>query len=60
MTKSNIDDISPDTLFDAVKLLPSAGRAELRGFFPHHRPPSAPEDGEILARIADIPELLLG
>ncbi|MFI5339463.1 MAG: hypothetical protein ACHQ7N_06465 [Candidatus Methylomirabilales bacterium] len=32
MMKPNMDDITPDTLFDAVKSLSPAGRAELLAF----------------------------
>jgi acyl carrier protein len=60
MRKPNMDDITPDTLFEAVKSLSSAGRAELLVFLRATAIQLPPEDGETMARIADILELLLG
>ena len=60
MTKPNMDDITPDTLIDAVKSQPPAGRAELLAFLRATALQLSPEDGETMARIADVLELLLG
>ncbi len=60
MTKLSMEDITPDTLFDAVKSLSPAGRAELLSFLRVTAIRLPPEDGETMARIADILELLLG
>jgi len=54
-----MDDITPDTLFDAVKSLSPRGRAELLSYLRATAIQGAPEDGETMARIADILELLL-
>ncbi len=59
MMKPNMDDITPDTLFDAVKSMSPAGRAELLAFLRTTALQVPPEDGETMARIADILELLL-
>jgi hypothetical protein len=59
MPKSQMDDITPDTLFDAVKSLSPRGRAELLSYLRATAIQVAPEDGETMARIADILELLL-
>lgn len=59
MMKPNMDDITPGTLFDAVKSLSPAGRAELLAFLRTTALQVPPEDGETMARIADILELLL-
>jgi len=60
MAKPNMDDITPDTLFEAVKLLSPQGRAELLAFLRTTALQLPPKDGETMARIADILELLLG
>ena len=60
MTKPAMDDITPDTLFDAVKSLSPVGRAELLSFLRATAIELPPEDGETMARIADTLELLLG
>jgi hypothetical protein len=60
MTKPNMHDITPDTLFDAVKSLSPGGRAELLVFLRASAIQLPSEDGETMARIADILELLLG
>lgn len=60
MAKPNMEDITPDTLFDAVKSLSPAGRRELLTFLRASALQLAPEDGETMAHIADILELLLG
>lgn len=60
MTNPTMDDITPDTLFDAVKSLSPAGRAELLSFLRATAIQLPPQDGETMARIADILELLLG
>jgi len=59
MPKPSMDDITPDTLFDAVKSLSPAGRAELLSFLRRTAIQLPTEDGETMARIADILELLL-
>ena len=59
MPKSKMDDITPETLFDAVKSLSPRGRAELLSYLRATAIELAPEDGETMARIADILELLL-
>ncbi len=56
----SMDDITPDTLFDAVKSLSPRGRSKLLAFLRTTAIQLPPEDGEIMARIADILELLLG
>lgn len=53
-------DITPDTLFDAVKSLSHRGRNELLSYLRTTGIQLPPEDGETMARIADILELLLG
>ena len=60
MTKLNMNDITPNTLFDAVKSLSPGGRAELLVFLRASAIQLPSEDGETMARIADILELLLG
>jgi hypothetical protein len=55
----NMDDITPETLFDAVKSLSPKGRSELLAFLRATAIQLPPEDGETMARIADILELLL-
>jgi hypothetical protein len=60
MTKPKTDDITPDTLFEAVRLLPPQGGAELLAFLRTTALQFPPDDGETMARIADILELLLG
>ena len=60
MAKPNMDDITPETLFDAVKSLSPRGRAELLTFLRTSALQLPPEDGETMARTADILELLLG
>lgn len=59
MIKPTMDDITPDTLFDAVKSLSPAGRAELLSFLRTTALRLPRQDGETMARIADILELLL-
>jgi len=54
-----MDDITPDILFDTVKSLSPAGRAELLSFLRTSAIQLPAEDGETMARIADILELLL-
>jgi|GEM_PF-1380027 len=56
---SHMDDITPNTLFDAVKSLSPRGRGELLAFLRATAIQLPPEDGETMARIADILELLL-
>lgn len=55
-----MDDITPGTLFDAVKSLSPMGRAELLAYLRATAVQLSPEDGETMARIADILEPLLG
>ena len=55
----SMDDITPDTLFDAVKSLSPRCRSELLAFLRTTAHQLPLEDGEIMARIADILELLL-
>ncbi len=59
MPKTKMDDITPDTLFDAVKSLSPRCRAELLSYLRATAFQGQPEDGETMARIADILELLL-
>ena len=60
MRKPEMNDITPGTLFDAVKSLSPRGRAELLSFLRASAIQPPPEDGETMARIADILDLLLG
>ncbi len=53
-----MDDITPDTLFDALRALSPRGRAELLGYLRATALQLSPEDGEAMARIADVLELL--
>jgi hypothetical protein len=54
-----MDDITPETLFDAVKSLSPRGRSELLAFLRTTALQLPRQDGETMARIADILELLL-
>ncbi len=54
-----MDDITPETLFDAVKSLSPKGRSELLAYLRTTALQLPREDGETMARIADILELLL-
>jgi hypothetical protein len=54
-----MDDITPETLFDAVKSLSPKGRSELLAFLRATALQHPRQDGETMARIADILELLL-
>jgi hypothetical protein len=55
----SMDDITPETLFDAVKSLSPKGRSELLTYLRTIALQLPREDGETMARIADILELLL-
>ncbi len=60
MPHPHLDDITPDALMDAVNSLSPKGRAELLSFLRAAALQVSPEDGETMARIADLLELLLG
>ena len=59
MMKPKMDDITPDTLFEAVKSLSPSGRTELLAFLRASAIQLSPEDGETMVRVADILDLLL-
>ncbi len=60
MPNPHLDDITPVALLDAVKTLSPKGRAELLSYLRAAALQLSPEDGETMARIADLLELLLG
>lgn len=55
-----MDDITPHTFFDLVKSLSPKGRGELMGLLRTTALQVSPADGDVLARMADVLEMLLG
>ncbi len=55
-----MDDITPDTFFDLVKSLSPKGRDELLTLLRTAALQGSPADGDVLARMADVLEMLLG
>jgi hypothetical protein len=60
MPESKMDEITPETLFEAVKSVSANGHAEFLSYLRAAAIQMPPEDGEVMARMADILELLLG
>lgn len=55
-----MDDITPDAFFDLVKSLSPKGREELMSLLRTAALQVTPTDGDVLARMADLLEMLLG
>jgi hypothetical protein len=60
MSLPDMQDIIPETFLDAVKALSPGGRDDLLAYLRTSAIQLSPADGEIMARIADVLELLLG